>query len=111
MWMRSSRVVRERLAVNDKVATALGSIPASSDTVEYGGRQMGIKNLKNQKNYPLERLKGSANEGNTISLKTKKETFQIICDYVCLPSLCYLFYALFIQSFFSGSSYFALPLN
>ncbi len=29
-----------RLTVNDKVATALGSIPASSDTVESEGRQM-----------------------------------------------------------------------
>jgi len=33
-WMRSSRVV------NAKVATVLGSIPASSDTVESEGRQM-----------------------------------------------------------------------
>ncbi len=30
----------ERLAVNAKVATDLGSITASSDTVEYEGRQM-----------------------------------------------------------------------
>jgi hypothetical protein len=29
-----------RLAVNAKVATALGSIPASYDTVESDGRQM-----------------------------------------------------------------------
>jgi hypothetical protein len=37
--MRFSRVV-ERLAVNAKVATVLGSIPASSDTVESEGWQM-----------------------------------------------------------------------
>jgi len=30
----------ERLAVNAKVATVLGSIPSSSDTVESEGRQM-----------------------------------------------------------------------
>jgi hypothetical protein len=29
-----------RLTTNVKVATVLGSIPASSDTVEYEGRQM-----------------------------------------------------------------------
>ncbi len=33
-WMRSRRVV------NAKVATVLGPIPASSDTVESEGRQM-----------------------------------------------------------------------
>jgi hypothetical protein len=39
--MRSSRMVRaQRLAVDAKVATVLGSIPASSDTVESEGRQM-----------------------------------------------------------------------
>jgi hypothetical protein len=39
--MRSSLVVKiEHLAVNAKVATVLGSIPASSDTVESEGRQM-----------------------------------------------------------------------
>ncbi len=37
MWMRSSRVV-ERLTANAKVATVLGSITASSDTVESEGR-------------------------------------------------------------------------
>ncbi len=45
LWMRSSRAVDEmsrveRLAVNANVATVLGSIPASSDTVESEGRQM-----------------------------------------------------------------------
>jgi hypothetical protein len=35
--MRSSRVVG---AVNAKVATVLGSIPTSSDTVESEGRRM-----------------------------------------------------------------------
>ncbi len=35
-----SQVVRARLAVNAKVATVLGSIPASSDTVESEGWQM-----------------------------------------------------------------------
>ncbi len=30
----------ERLAVNAKISTVLGSIPASSDTVEPDGRQM-----------------------------------------------------------------------
>jgi hypothetical protein len=43
--MISSRVVRartwlERLAVNAKVTTVLGSIPTSSDTVEFEGQQM-----------------------------------------------------------------------
>jgi hypothetical protein len=40
--MRSSRVHAwlERLTANAKVATVLGSIPASSDTVESEGRQM-----------------------------------------------------------------------
>ncbi len=39
--MRSSRTVRaQRLAVNAKVATVLGLIPASSDTVESERRQM-----------------------------------------------------------------------
>ncbi len=57
-WMRSSRVVRERLAVNAKVATVMGSIPASPDTVESEGQQMKqcwvtyIKR-KNKKNPPL----------------------------------------------------------
>ncbi len=53
----------EHLAVNAKVATVLGSIPASSDTVEYDGRQ--IKQCcimyldKKHKNPPL---KVSTNE-------------------------------------------------
>jgi len=37
--MRSRRVL-ERLTVNAEVATVLGSIPASSETVESEGRQM-----------------------------------------------------------------------
>jgi hypothetical protein len=37
--MRSSRVL-ERLTVNAKVATVLGSNTASSDTMESEGRQM-----------------------------------------------------------------------
>ncbi len=37
--MRSSQVVLS-LAVNAKVATVLGSIPASSNTVESVGRKM-----------------------------------------------------------------------
>ena len=40
LWMRYNRVVIECLAVNAKVAIVLGSIPASSDTVESEGRQM-----------------------------------------------------------------------
>jgi hypothetical protein len=41
-WMISSRVYRasDRQGVNAGVATALGLIPASSDTVESKGRQM-----------------------------------------------------------------------
>ncbi len=39
-WMRSIRVVRECLTANAKVTTFLGSIPASSDTMESEGRQM-----------------------------------------------------------------------
>jgi hypothetical protein len=51
--MRSSREGLERLTVtaNDKVATVLGSIPASSDTVESEWRQMKqcwIKYIQNQ---------------------------------------------------------------
>jgi hypothetical protein len=38
-WMRSSQWL-ERLAANAVVATVLGSIPASSDSVESEGRQM-----------------------------------------------------------------------
>ncbi len=38
--MRFSRLVIERLAVNVKVVTVLGSILASSDTVESEGRQV-----------------------------------------------------------------------
>jgi hypothetical protein len=42
MWMRSSRVVIELPvpAVSAEVATVLDSILASSDTVEFEGRQM-----------------------------------------------------------------------
>jgi hypothetical protein len=47
----------ERLIANAKVAIALGSIPASSDTVESEGRQMKqclIKSFKNfHKNSPF----------------------------------------------------------
>ena len=38
--MRSIAKWLERLTANDVVATVLGSIPASSDTVESEGRQM-----------------------------------------------------------------------
>jgi hypothetical protein len=44
----------ERLTVNNEVATGLGSIPASSDTVESEGRQMnqcGIQ-YKEEKKIP-----------------------------------------------------------
>ncbi len=40
MCLRSSREWLEPLTVNAEVAAVLGSIPASSDTVEYEGRQM-----------------------------------------------------------------------
>jgi hypothetical protein len=41
VWMRfSPSAWLERLTVNAVVATVLGSIPASSDTVESKGRQM-----------------------------------------------------------------------
>jgi hypothetical protein len=43
LWMRSSRVVvrgLEHLTANAAVATVLGSIPASSDTVESEGQHM-----------------------------------------------------------------------
>ncbi len=39
-WMRSIAEFLERLAVNAKGATVMGSIPESSDTVESEGRQM-----------------------------------------------------------------------
>ncbi len=40
LWMRSSSIGLERLAANAKVATALGSLPTSSDTVEPAGRRV-----------------------------------------------------------------------
>jgi hypothetical protein len=57
-WDLAKRL--ERRAVNVKVATVLGSIPASSDTMESERRQMKqcwityIKR-KNQKNHPLKK--------------------------------------------------------
>jgi hypothetical protein len=39
LWMRSCLVIRA-LTANAEVATVLGSIPASSDTVESEGLQM-----------------------------------------------------------------------
>jgi hypothetical protein len=49
--MISSRVVRvERLTANAKFATVLGSIPASSDTVESTGRQLKQMKKKGRKN-------------------------------------------------------------
>jgi hypothetical protein len=53
--MRSSEWL-ERLTANVKVATVLGSIPASSVTVDSEGRQMkqcGKKYLKIKKNAPI----------------------------------------------------------
>jgi hypothetical protein len=52
-WMRSSRVVIERLTTNAELATVLDSIPASSDTVESEGRQMKY-NKENYKNRKIE---------------------------------------------------------
>ncbi len=52
-WMRSSRVGRERLTANAVVATFLGSIPASSDTVESEGRQMKQCWISNIKKSPF----------------------------------------------------------
>jgi len=40
VWMRSIAEWLERLIANAVVTTVLGSIPASSDTVESEGRQM-----------------------------------------------------------------------
>jgi hypothetical protein len=40
----------ERLAANAKFATVLGSIPASSDTVESAGRQLKQMKKKDRKN-------------------------------------------------------------
>jgi hypothetical protein len=53
----------ERLAVNDKVATVLGSIPAASDTVESEGRQMKQCRVKYVKekiflNSPFKNIQG-----------------------------------------------------
>ncbi len=39
-WMRSIAEWLQHLTVNAKVATVLGSLPASSDTMESVGRQM-----------------------------------------------------------------------
>jgi hypothetical protein len=43
VWMRSNQVAIERLAVNAKVATVLGSIPAISDTVAEGRTQWNLR--------------------------------------------------------------------
>jgi hypothetical protein len=67
--MKSTRVIDEIyipqclecLAVNAKVATVLRSIPASSDTVKFEGRQMKqcrITYIKNPKNPPLKERDG-----------------------------------------------------
>jgi hypothetical protein len=40
MWMHDQAEWLEHLTVNVKVATVLGSVPASSDTVESEERQM-----------------------------------------------------------------------
>jgi hypothetical protein len=58
--MRSRLEWLERLAANAEVATVLGSIPASSDTVESEGRQIkqfGIQYIeeKNPKNSPCKK--------------------------------------------------------
>jgi hypothetical protein len=54
--MKVDEISTERLTANAKVATGLGSIPASTDTVVSEGRQMKqcrIKFLKNPKsNHP-----------------------------------------------------------
>ncbi len=69
VWMRSSRVWMwysraewlERLTANAVVATVLGSIPASSDTVGSEGRQMKqwwilyMKKKKNPEKIPLKK--------------------------------------------------------
>jgi hypothetical protein len=49
-WIRSSRLM-QRLTVNAKFATDLGSIPASSDMVEFEGRQMLIKVLYKKRKF------------------------------------------------------------
>jgi hypothetical protein len=57
MWMRSSQVVRAS-GCNSEIATVLGSIPASSDTVESEGRQMKqcLHLRKNRKIPPLKKI-------------------------------------------------------
>ncbi len=57
-WMKSIAVWLERLTINAKAATVLGSMPASSVTVESEGRQMKQSwrtdfIRKNHKNSPL----------------------------------------------------------
>jgi hypothetical protein len=60
VWMRSIAEWLERLIANAVVTTVLGSIPASSETVESEGRHMKQcrisvhKKRKNTKNPPLE---------------------------------------------------------
>ncbi len=44
LWTRPGIVVRESLTANAKVATVLGSIPASSDTVESEGADEAVVN-------------------------------------------------------------------
>ncbi len=55
-WMKSSPVVIERLTANAEFTTVLGSIPASSDTVESEGRPDEAvlnKVMKKSEKFPL----------------------------------------------------------
>jgi hypothetical protein len=70
--MRSCKVVRASLTVNAKVATVLGSIPASSDTVESDGAadEAELNNVhknKKSKKPPLKQFMTS--NGNDIEAK------------------------------------------
>jgi hypothetical protein len=93
MWMRSSWVYGwdltewlERLTANAEVATGLGSIPTSSDTVESEWRQMKecwiqyIERKKIPKNPPVKippQLWGCCHR--CLKLKTSAATWQLLC--------------------------------
>jgi len=88
--MRCSRVAIERVTANAEVATVLGSIPASSNTVESEGRQMKAvmnKVLKNLKN-PTVKLK-SVPFSICTSIWANKYRCSV-CTYIAVWTTCAL---------------------
>ncbi len=70
-------MVRSSLMANTEVATVLGLIPASSDTVESEGRQMKQCWIKYMEKNPLLNSK----KGFHTSHPTKNERFRDIFDF------------------------------